>query len=79
MWKKLLELFRAFGYQLVMRGLVACVGSDYCHFALIETKSWAIEVARELDKRRPAIVLSPLAYNRSCGLFSLARCGAVEA
>ena len=34
-----------------MRGLVACIGSDYCHMALIETKGWAIEVARELEQR----------------------------
>ena len=33
-----------------MRGLVACTGSDYCGFALIETKGWAIEVARELER-----------------------------
>src|SRR5262249_61358152 len=26
----------------VLRGLVACVGSDYCHFALVETKGRAI-------------------------------------
>ena len=35
----------------IMRGLVTCVGIDYCHLALIETKGWAIEVARELEKR----------------------------
>ena len=33
----------------VMRGLVSCTGIDYCHLALIETKGWAIEVARQLD------------------------------
>ena len=30
----------------VMRGLVSCTGNDYCHLALIETKGWAIDVAR---------------------------------
>jgi ferredoxin-nitrite reductase len=33
----------------VMRGLVSCTGIDYCHMALIETKGWAIEVARRLE------------------------------
>jgi ferredoxin-nitrite reductase len=33
----------------VMRGLVSCTGIDYCHLALIETKGWAIEVARRLE------------------------------
>ena len=35
----------------VMRGLVSCTGSDYCHFALIETKERAIQTARELERR----------------------------
>jgi ferredoxin-nitrite reductase len=35
----------------VMRGLVSCTGSDYCHFALIETKERAIQTARELEQR----------------------------
>src|SRR5207245_9914099 len=30
----------------VMRGLVSCTGMDYCHFALIETKGWALKTAR---------------------------------
>jgi ferredoxin-nitrite reductase len=34
----------------VMRGLVSCTGNDYCHLALIETKGWAIDVARRLEK-----------------------------
>jgi ferredoxin-nitrite reductase len=33
----------------VMRGLVSCTGIDYCHLALIETKGWAIEVAKRLE------------------------------
>ena len=32
-----------------MRGLVSCVGSDYCHLAAIETKSRAVEVASRLE------------------------------
>jgi ferredoxin-nitrite reductase len=33
-----------------MKGLVSCVGSDYCHLAAIETKSRALEVATALEK-----------------------------
>ena len=33
-----------------MRGLVSCVGSDYCHLAAIETKSRALEVASKLEE-----------------------------
>ncbi len=35
----------------VMRGLVSCTGMDYCHFALIETKGWALKTARALESR----------------------------
>jgi ferredoxin-nitrite reductase len=34
-----------------MRGLVACVGTDYCNLALIETKSRAVELSEVLDKK----------------------------
>jgi ferredoxin-nitrite reductase len=34
-----------------MRGLVACVGTDYCNLALIETKSRAVELSRALNDR----------------------------
>ncbi len=34
----------------VMRGLVSCTGNDYCALALIDTKGWAIRVARELEE-----------------------------
>ena len=34
----------------IMRGLVSCVGSDYCHLAAIETKGRALEVAAKLEK-----------------------------
>jgi NAD(P)H-nitrite reductase large subunit len=37
----------------VMRGLVACTGIDYCHFALIETKEIAMRTARLLAERLP--------------------------
>jgi len=35
----------------VMRGLVSCTGMDYCHFALIETKGWALKTARTLEEK----------------------------
>ncbi|MGH7888556.1 MAG: ferredoxin--nitrite reductase, partial [Candidatus Binatia bacterium] len=35
----------------VMRGLVSCTGMDYCHFALIDTKGWAVNTARELEAK----------------------------
>jgi ferredoxin-nitrite reductase len=33
------------------KGLVSCVGSDYCNLAVIETKSRALETAARLEKR----------------------------
>ena len=36
-----------------IRGLVACTGIDYCHFALIETKEIALTTARHLAARLP--------------------------
>jgi ferredoxin-nitrite reductase len=32
------------------KGLVSCVGNDYCNLAVIETKSRAVETARHLEK-----------------------------
>jgi ferredoxin-nitrite reductase len=37
----------------VMRGLVSCTGIDYCHFALIETKTIGLEIARHLEAKLP--------------------------
>jgi len=34
-----------------MRGLVACVGTDYCNLALIETKSRAVELSQALHEK----------------------------
>jgi NAD(P)H-dependent nitrite reductase large subunit len=36
-----------------LRGLVACTGIDYCHFALIETKELAVRTARHLAAALP--------------------------
>jgi ferredoxin-nitrite reductase len=64
----------------VMRGLVACVGSDYCHFALIETKGWAVEVARELERRTEGKKIKPLTIHWSgcpagCGMHQVGTIG----
>src|SRR5262249_5884228 len=64
----------------VMRGLVSCVGIDYCHLALIETKGWAIQVARELEKRTAGKKIAPLSIHWSgcsagCGLHQASTIG----
>jgi nitrite reductase (NADH) large subunit len=64
----------------VMRGLVTCVGSDYCHFALIETKGWGLKVARELEERTRGRKIAPLSIHWSgcpagCGLHQVATIG----
>jgi ferredoxin-nitrite reductase len=33
------------------RGVVACTGSEFCRFALVETKARAVQWARELDRK----------------------------
>jgi ferredoxin-nitrite reductase len=33
------------------RGVVACTGSEFCRFAIVETKVRAVEWAREMDER----------------------------
>ncbi len=33
-----------------IRGLVSCTGRDYCHYSLIETKQYALDTARHLEK-----------------------------
>ena len=35
----------------VWRNLVACTGTDYCHYSLIDTKTRAVELATELERR----------------------------
>lgn len=64
----------------VMRGLVACTGNDYCGLALIETKGYAIQVARELEKRTEGRKVQPLTIHWSgcpagCGLHQVATIG----
>jgi NAD(P)H-nitrite reductase large subunit len=64
----------------IMRGLVCCTGNDYCGMALIETKGWAIQVARELEHRTAGRKLQPLTIHWSgcpagCGMHQVATIG----
>jgi len=47
-----------------LRGMVACVGTDYCNLALIETKSRAVGLSQALDERLGAS-LRPLSIHWS--------------
>jgi ferredoxin-nitrite reductase len=63
-----------------MRGLVVCTGNDYCGMALIDTKGYALKVARELEKRTEGRKLQPLTMHWSgcpagCGLHQVASIG----
>ena len=64
----------------IMRGLVTCVGSDYCHFALIETKGWGLQVAKELERRTEGKKIAPLTIHWSgcpagCGMHQVSTIG----
>jgi ferredoxin-nitrite reductase len=63
-----------------MRGLIACTGKDYCGLALIETKGYAIQIARELEKRTAGRTIQPLTIHWSgcpagCGLHQVGTIG----
>jgi ferredoxin-nitrite reductase len=64
----------------IMRGLVTCTGTDYCHMALIDTKDWAIKVARQLEERTAGQRIAPLTIHLSgcsagCALHQTASIG----
>jgi ferredoxin-nitrite reductase len=64
----------------IMRGLVACTGIDYCGLALIETKGYAIQIAKELEQRTAGRKLRPLTIHWSgcaagCGMHQVATIG----
>jgi ferredoxin-nitrite reductase len=64
----------------ILRGLVSCTGIDYCHMALIETKGWALEIARELERRTEGQKIQPLTIHWSgcsagCGLHQVSTIG----
>ena len=46
------------------KGLVSCVGNDYCNLAVIETKRRAVETAKQLEKRLPS-TLKPITMHWS--------------
>lgn len=48
----------------IYRGLVSCVGSDYCNLAVIETKRTAVEIAKQLDQRLP-VTMKPITMHWS--------------
>ncbi|MGB7847025.1 MAG: hypothetical protein WBL63_15525 [Candidatus Acidiferrum sp.] len=62
-----------------MRGLVACVGTDYCSLALIETKNRAVALSQALEETMPSGV-NPLSIHWSgcpagCGNHEVADIG----
>jgi ferredoxin-nitrite reductase len=62
-----------------LRGLVACVGTDYCNLALIETKSRAVALSQALHEKMGAEV-NPLSIHWSgcpagCGNHEVADIG----
>jgi NAD(P)H-nitrite reductase large subunit len=64
----------------IMRGLVACTGNDYCGLALIETKGYALQVARELEQRTEGKKVLPLTIHWSgcaagCGMHQVSTIG----
>src|SRR5262249_14091860 len=64
----------------IMRGLVACTGIDFCGMALVDTKGYAIQVAKELEMRTEGHKLQPLTIHWSgcpagCGLHQVGTIG----
>lgn len=60
------SLVRQFAYNPspLYKGLVSCVGSDYCNLAVIETKSRAVETAKALEARL-GMTLKPITMHWS--------------
>ena len=64
----------------VLRGLVCCTGIDYCGLALIDTKTHALDVARELERRTAGKKIQPMTLHWSgcpagCGMHSVSTIG----
>jgi ferredoxin-nitrite reductase len=64
----------------IMRGLVTCTGNDYCGLALIDTKSYGIQVAQELERRTAGRTILPLTIHwsgcpASCGMHQVSTIG----
>ena len=61
----------------IMANLVACTGNDYCDFAVIESKSRALEIARLLEEKFPGLGLRIHVSGcpNSCGKHAIADLG----
>ena len=63
----------------VMRGLVSCTGIDYCHFALVDTKSLALKTSRYLEGKvpaeQPALSINWSGCPNACGNHTVADIG----
>lgn len=63
----------------VMRGLVSCTGIDYCHFALVDTKSLALATSRHLEDKvpenLPALSINWSGCPNACGNHTVADIG----
>jgi len=49
----------------IQKNLVSCVGKDYCHLAAIETKSQAMDVARQVEGRLDLEKVGPISMHWS--------------
>lgn len=49
----------------IQKNLVSCVGKDYCHLAAIETKSQAVEVARQVEDKLDLEKVGPISMHWS--------------
>ena len=49
----------------IQKNLVSCVGKDYCHLAAIETKSQAVDVARQVEDRLDLEKVGPISMHWS--------------
>ena len=65
----------------VQKGLVSCVGNDYCNLAVIETKSRAVETAKKVEEKLGS-ALKPITMHwsgcpASCGNHLVADVGLI--
>jgi ferredoxin-nitrite reductase len=49
----------------IQKNLVSCVGKDYCHLATIETKSQAVDVARQVEDKLDLEKVGPISMHWS--------------
>ncbi|MYC29421.1 MAG: ferredoxin--nitrite reductase, partial [Chloroflexi bacterium] len=63
----------------VMRGLVSCTGIDYCHFALVDTKSLALATSGYLEGKvasnQPSLSINWSGCPNACGNHTVADIG----